>query len=205
MDEDSFREAAGAILSLVQGRRGHFRFESGHHSNFWLELDTLFVRPAALRLHVQALARLIAAHEVEGVCGPLTGGAFLGQAVATELGCEFYFTERVAAQDGAALYGVGYRLPAGLHARVRGKRVAVVDDVISAGSAVRGTAAALAEGGATPVAVGALLLLGDAAPRHFAAQGIPVAAVAQAPGEWWTPAECPLCAAQIPLEVPAGG
>lgn len=203
MGEESFAEAADAIFGLVQGRRGHFCFESGHHSNSWLELDALFVRPAALQPHVQALARLLALHEVEGVCGPLTGGAFLAQAVAMKMGAEFYFTERVAAENSTALYSVGYRLPAGLQGHVRGKRIAVVDDVISAGSAVRGTAAALATSGADLVTVGALLVLGDAALRHFAAQGIPVVAVAQAPGEWWTPAECPLCAAGVPLEHPA--
>ena len=29
-------------------RRGHFLLESGHHGNLWLDLNSLFLRPAAL-------------------------------------------------------------------------------------------------------------------------------------------------------------
>ena len=36
------------IVELMSGTRGHFRFESGHHGELWLELDSMFVRPGAL-------------------------------------------------------------------------------------------------------------------------------------------------------------
>jgi len=68
---------------------------------------------------------------------------------------------------------VTYRLPGGLRERVRGKTIAVVDDVINAGSAVRGTLAELRACGATPMAVGALLVLGSAAASLCACQAIP--------------------------------
>src|SRR5437870_1450343 len=29
------------LLSSVRARRGHFELESGHHSDFWLDLETL--------------------------------------------------------------------------------------------------------------------------------------------------------------------
>jgi orotate phosphoribosyltransferase len=35
------------IVDLMSGTSGHFRFESGHHGELWLELDSLFVRPDA--------------------------------------------------------------------------------------------------------------------------------------------------------------
>jgi len=34
--------SAAAFMKLVDGRRGHFRLESGHHSGLWLDLDPLF-------------------------------------------------------------------------------------------------------------------------------------------------------------------
>lgn len=49
----------------------------------------------------------------------------------------------------------------------------MVDDVISAGSSVRATVAALAAAGASTIVVGALLVLGDAALIHFAEQDAP--------------------------------
>src|SRR5262249_30219960 len=82
----------------------------------------------------------------------------------------------------------------------KGKRVAVVDDVINAASAVRKTLHDLHSVGAQPVAIGSLLILGDA-PRKFAADAnMPIEFIAQQPNNIWVPAECPLCAAGVPLE-----
>lgn len=71
---------------------------------------------------------------------------------------------------------------------------------MSAGSALRGTHAALEAHGAVPVVAGALLVLGSAGAAFFAARGVAVEAVARDDYELWAPAECPLCAAGVPLE-----
>jgi orotate phosphoribosyltransferase len=83
---------------------------------------------------------------------------------------------------------------------VRNKRLAVVDDAISAGSAVRGTYTELRAHGAEPVVIGALLLLGSATTAFFEQRGVPIEAVARRPFELWPPADCPLCASRVPLE-----
>jgi orotate phosphoribosyltransferase len=84
----------------------------------------------------------------------------------------------------------------------------MVDDVMSAGSALRGTWSELKAHGALPVVAGALLVLGTTGEDFFAAEGVPVAAAARVPYALWTPGECPLCAAGEPLEdvaaAPAG-
>jgi len=188
------------LLALLAARNGHFRLESGHHGNLWLDLDPLFLRPGRLRRFVAGLADKLAGHNVGAVCGPLTGGAFLAQSVAAVLNVEFYYTERCAPPERDALYAVRYRMPGGLRERVRGKAVAIVDDVINAGSAVRGTLAELWSCGANPVAVGALLVLGSAAASFCADQNLSLEYIAHLPNEVWAPAECPLCAAQTPLE-----
>ena len=46
---------------------------------------------------------------------------------------------------------------------------------------------------------GALLVLGSAGIEYFAAQGIPVEAAVRGPFEMWSPSDCPLCAAGVPL------
>ncbi len=188
------------LLALIAARNGHFKLESGHHGSLWLDLDPLFVRPGRLRRFVASLADELAKRTVEAVCGPLTGGAFLAQAVAAVLDVEFYYTERVVPAQRDALYAVTYRMPVGLRERAQGKSVAVVDDVINAGSALRGTLAELRACGATPAAAGALLVLGSAAASLCASQAIPLETIAQLSNEIWAPAECPLCAASVPLE-----
>src|SRR6266702_1397128 len=82
------------LLSLTSPRHSHFRLESGHHSSLWLDLEGLFVQPAAIHPFVTRLSRALRPHKVAGVCGPLVGGAFLAQMLAAALKVEFFFTER---------------------------------------------------------------------------------------------------------------
>ena len=189
-----------AFLELVDGRRGHFRLESGHHSSLWLELDALFNQPWAIAPFVTRLTARLRKHAPEVVCGPLLGGAFLAQLLAHSLEVEFCFTERQAPPQADGLYGTRYQLPPAYRLRVRARRVAMVDDVMSAGSALRSTYLELKARGAVPVVAGALLVLGDLAADFFAQQHVPIEAVARDAYELWEPTECPLCAAGRPLE-----
>jgi len=194
---------AAAFLNLVAGRRGHFRLESGHHSALWLDLDALFAQPRLIAPFVAALADALRSHAVSIVCGPLLGGAFLAQLVAHALDVEFCFTERVMPADTSRiedLYPARYVLSPAFLARVSGKRVAIVDDVMSAGSALRGTYSELKTHAAMPVVAGALLVLGSTGAHFFAEQGVAVEAVAREDYDLWLPAECPLCVAGLALE-----
>jgi orotate phosphoribosyltransferase len=188
------------LLNLISAREGHFRLESGYHGGLWLDLDPLFVSPARLQPFMDELGTRIARHGVDAVCGPLTGGAFLAQSLAAALGLEFYCTERFLSPNPADLYPFGYRLPDALCKHVRGKSVAIVDDVISAGSAVRGTFTALQACGAVPACMGALLVLGTQAATFCAGHNIPLEQLGQMEYNLWMPSECPLCASGVPLE-----
>jgi orotate phosphoribosyltransferase len=188
------------LLNLLAARQGHFRLESGHHGNVWLDLDLLFLRPSYVRRFAIELAHRLASYNVAAVCGPLVGGALVAQTVAAELNVEFYYTERFVPPQRDALYPAAYRLPNSLRQLVRGKDIAIIDDVINAGSAVRGTFSELRSCGARPVVIGALLVLGSSAPSFFADQNVPSESLARLPSGLWAPSECPLCASQMPLE-----
>ena len=189
-----------AFLELVSARRGHFQLESGHHGALWLDLDPLFTDPRGAQPFVAALTEAIRPHRVTAVCGPLLGGAFLAQLVARALDAQFLYTERAMPDGGDALYRARYALPLALAARVRGQRVAMVDDVMSAGSALRATYTELLAHGANPVVAGALLVLGSTGVDYFAAQDVPVERVLREDYELWPPETCPLCVASVPLE-----
>lgn len=188
------------LVRLLAGRKGHFRLESGHHGDLWLDLDLMLVRPGSLRGFAVELAGRLSAYHVDAVCGPLVGGAFLAQMVASELNVEFSYAERFTSLQAGAGRAVGYRIPNSLRPAVRGKAVAIVDDVINAGSAVRATFADLQARGARPVAIGTLLVLGPACARFAADVKTPLESLARLPNELWKPSECPLCAAGVPLE-----
>jgi len=175
--------------------------ESGHHGDLWFQLETLCLHTNEIKPFAVRLAAQLAQHEIELVCGPLVEGAFVALLVSLELGCDFVYAERFADAKREGLYPVEYRLPKTLQPAVRGKRVAIVNDVISAGSAVRGTCFDLQTVGAEVIVIGALLALGDAITEFAAEHHIALELLEQMPNNLWTPAQCPLCVAGVPLEV----
>jgi len=100
------------------------------------------------------------------------------------------------------LFAVDYRIPPALRSTLQGKRVAVVDDAISLGSAVRATLADLEACRANPVVVGALLVMGPAGPEFAAARSLPLERLSERPLRTWLPSECPLCASGSPVVDP---
>jgi len=195
-----FDNIVNQIVGGIPRRNGHLLLESGYHADTWFDLDALFIEPAAIAPQVDALAGLIRPHDVSAICGPLLGGAFLAQAVASAMGVRFYYCEKSAGDSSTTLFGARYRLPAGLREHASKERFAVVDDVISAGSSVRAVVSELEDIGATTVVVGSLLILGTKATDYFASMNIPVVALDRRAFQTWLAAECPLCRSGVPLE-----
>jgi orotate phosphoribosyltransferase len=200
----------GDLLELVGGRRAHFRLESGHHGDLWLDLDGLFLRPARLAPFVEELARLLSDRlDFDAVCGPLLGGGLIASAVATSLDVELFVAEpvtRAAGEDSGGgagdLFQVRYAVPAAMRGRLPGRRIVVLDDVINAASATRATVADLRAAGAEVLAFAALLVLGDRAAEYAQQERLALVQVAAMPNRIWEPKACPLCAAGQPLEDP---
>jgi orotate phosphoribosyltransferase len=102
----------------------------------------------------------------------------VGLLVAERLGLPFTYSTPTRDPNATGLFPVSYTIPKPLERELARLRVAVVNDVINAGSAVRGTLVDLRRIGARPVAIGSL---------------------ATFPSLIWEPAECPLCAKGVPL------
>jgi orotate phosphoribosyltransferase len=187
------------MVSLLPTRRGHFLLESGHHGNLWLDLELLCLHPEPIRRLADQLAAALSKHAVEIVCGPLVEGAFVALMVASTLKIPFAYSGRHVGERTDALFPVRYRVPRALRPELRGRKIAVVNDVINAGSAVRGTLTDLRECGGETVVIGALAVLGDGAYQLAAQASIALETIATVPNEIWTPAACPMCAEHVPL------
>ncbi len=188
------------LLKLLSARQGHFLFESGHHGDLWLDLESLFFRPQLVRPQAAALAAQLRGYDIEIVCGPLVEGSFVGLLVALELGVEFVYSERFFRPTQNGLFPAGYRIPEPLRKPIRKKRIAIVNDVINAGSAVRGTFDDLLNCDADIVAIGSLLVLGTSASEYSSSKNVALECLATLPNNLWKPVECPLCAASVLLE-----
>ena len=182
------------IIRLVRARSGHFDLGTGYHGNVWLDLDALFLRPALLRPHVRWLADRLIEHQVDAVCGPAEGGAFLALAIADVLGTAFLPAHR----DPSTADATGYRLP-GVRGGVAGWRVAIVDDAINAGTAVRACFKQVRASGAVPVAVAALLALGQARVAIEATLAVPCYAAGTIPSQVWPAEQCQPCSRGVAL------
>jgi orotate phosphoribosyltransferase len=195
----------GAVMStpdlqnLLRSHQGHFVLESGHHGNLWLDLERLCLRVGPIKELTNALAERLAKEQIEVVCGPLVEGAFVALLVAESIGVPFTYSEREAATQPDGLYPFHYRIPDPLRAEVHGRRVAIVNDVINAGSAVRGTFIDLQSCGADIVALGTLAALGEWAGHFAAAERLSLIALDTFANTVWEPSECPLCAKGEPL------
>ncbi|MEO7134503.1 MAG: phosphoribosyltransferase family protein [Vicinamibacterales bacterium] len=191
-----------SVLDLAGSRRGHFVMESGYHSSLWFDLEGLFDDGSGVDVFVDQLAAKLRSYEVEVVCGPATGGAKLAERIAGRLGCSFAFTEPRPA-DANGMFKARYVLAPQFADGLRDKRVALVDDVMSAGSSLRATLAEVEAGGARTVVIGALHVLGGAGLDFFLQRGVAVESIGRGDYEMWQPDRCPLCAAGAPIE-PAG-
>jgi len=180
---------------LAAASRGHFVYESGHHGALWLDMDALFVDARRARGWASTLADRAAAGRPEFVCGPLTGGAFLAQSLAAEIGAGFIFAGRFVSDTGA----VRYRIPESLRRAVSGRRVLLVDDAVNAGSALLSTLTDLLECNIELAGFATLLTLGEAASDIARRHGAPLFTLASLEHELWTPEACPLCRSGTPL------
>ncbi len=191
-----------AVVRLARPRRGHFDLGTGYHGNVWLDLDALFLRPSVLRPHARWLSERLRDHQVDAVCGPLEGGAFLAFAVADLLETAFLPAYRCPATPQGS--SPGYRLPA-VPGGISGWRVAVVDDAVNAGTAVKACLGQLREHEAVPVAVAALLSVGQASTMVKEVTSVPFYTVGTIASQAWPAGRCPLCAEGVPLTDAASG
>jgi orotate phosphoribosyltransferase len=194
------RARRSRLGDLLGSREGHYVFESGLHGSLWLHLEQLFSRPGRIAPLAAQLAARLDADRPDIVCGPLVGGALLAQMVAVSAELRFAYSERTAWTPGVA-WSARYELPRPVEHLVRGHRVAVVDDAVNAGSALRATVDAVRRAGGDVVTCGALLRLGDTVEPYLAEQGLVLHALAVRDNTLWPATQCPLCARGVPLDV----
>jgi orotate phosphoribosyltransferase len=182
--EDIFIKA-GAV------RRGHFLLSSGLHSPVYWEKFQVLQYPE----YTEELCRMIAARyrgdRVEVVAGPTTGGVILAYEVARQLGVRGIFAEKTPTGERAFRRGFSIGM---------GERVLIVDDIMTTGSSIHETIAAVKKLGGNMVGIGILV---DRSETRIDF-GMPLFACHRADEITYRSQTCPLCAGGIPLVKPGG-
>lgn len=179
--EEIFQKS-GAVL------KGHFLLTSGLHSPVYWEKFRVLQYPN----YTEQLCRLISDHfrkqQVQVVAGPTTGGIILAFEVARQLGVRGIFAEKEGAKR---TFRRGFTVNPG-------ERVLIVDDILTTGGSIREVIAAVSECGGIVLGVGVLVDRSER-PAEF---GTPLFSCHRSAVQTYTPEDCPLCAARIPLVKP---
>lgn len=191
-------EQCGAIL-----RGGHFVYTSGRHGSAYVNKDAVYPHTLAVEDLCSHVAFEFRHHGVEAVVGPAIGGTILSQWMAR---CLMYETRSI--REVLALYAekspVGtFALRRGYDRLVAGRRVLVVEDVVTTGGSVRGVVEAVKAAGGIVAGVACLVNRGGVTAEQVGSPG-PLVSLVDLPLESWDAGECPLCRAGVPVDVEVG-
>ncbi len=172
--------------------KGHFRYTSGRHGDMYFEKIRVAARPDL----VNELGRMTAEQMkdvydgIDVVCAPAFGAIVFGFAAAAAMGKPFAFLQR----DAAGTMGIR----PGFTDVVAGKKVLLVEDVVTTGGSVRESLEVLDSMGAETVMAG---LLVDRTGGTLELP-VPYRALLTVKAESWAPEDCPLCRRGIELVKP---
>ena len=196
--EELFRRS-GAL------RDGHFLLKSGRHSDRYVEKFAVLADPAA----TSELCGFWAARHrdedgratVDLVAGPTTGGVILAFETGRQLGTRAIFAEEVRDPEAGPPRREFRR---GFEIRP-GERVLLVDDILTTGGSLLAMIPAVEATGGEIVGCHVLVdrsgglstLTSPSSGRVY-----PLRALWQLELATWEPADCPLCADEVPLHAP---
>jgi orotate phosphoribosyltransferase len=150
------------LIALQSIRRGDFTLASGLRSRYYCDTKATTLSPRGARLSGEILFRLLQARQVEAVGGLAMGAAFIATAVSIvsdEHGFPIYgFTVREQKKG----HGLEKVVEESFHPDGRpllspGRRVAVVDDVVTKGGSILKAIETVQELGCTVVTVAAIV------------------------------------------------
>ncbi len=170
----------GALLD------GHFRLSSGRHSERFVQKFRALEEPELVEQIAGTLALAMRALEPTVVVSAAVGGIVLGYEVARQFGTKAIFVEKAA---GEPVLRRGFALGPG-------DRALVVEDVVTTGQSVREVLQVIRAAGAEAAGVGIVV---RREPVEF---DVPTTVLLELPVVSYDPANCPLCAAAVPLEDP---
>ena len=166
-------EQSGALLT------GHFRLSSGRHSGIYYEKFTLLKQPSVCTRICEEMASRFDSAGVETVVGPTTGGIIIAYDVARYLGVEAVYAEP---GERGRVFKRGFTLS-------KGRRVLIVDDVLTTGRSIREVIDLVDGYGADVVGICEML---DRSNGRVTFK-YPLTALATVSADDWDPSECPLC------------
>lgn len=173
-------------------RTGHFQLTSGKHSSQYINKDVIYSNPALFNAIVMKMTRAISPYgnAFDVITGPAIAGAVLAAPISLQfINKVFVYPEKI---DNEMAFRRGY------DNILKGKRIWIVEDIITTGGSIEKTIAAIVKCGGEVVGVSAIWNRGSWSPTV----NIPFLSLINEFVPSYFPNECPECKAGIPLRDP---
>lgn len=174
---------SGALLT------GHFQLRSGLHSDHFFQAALLLQYPDKAEIVCRHLAEKFRGQEISAVISPAVGGLIVGQEIARALGCKAIFADK---EDGELVLKRGFSI-------ALGEKILVAEDVVTKGGRVQQTIDLVRSKGGDVVGV-AVIVDRSGGTASFDVPEFQSALKLTLPT--FDPAECPLCAKNMPIDRP---
>ena len=194
---------------------GHYVYTSGLHGEHYVAKDDLVVDVLSAMDLLRSLGYLCRSYDIDVVVGPEKG------AVNLAYGFAFWFAENrqhtnpspVACVPAAKLKGIGgaedsFIFERGYKKHVCGRKVFIIEDVLTTGGSVKKVVRLVNESGGTVVGVGALWNRSGVTEQNITPEGCPfvprLTTLVNHDFLQWEASKCPLCAEGRPINTDLG-
>jgi orotate phosphoribosyltransferase len=187
------------IGAVITG--SHIVYTSGRHGTAYVNKDAIYPHTRETSQLCRAIAETYRGDAVEVVLGPAVGGTILSQWVAHHL-------SEINGREVLAVYADkgendGFVIRRGYDRLMRGKRVLLVEDVLTTGGSAKKVVEAARGVGAEVVGLGAICNRGGVTAKDLG--DIPrFTALLDVRLESWEASECPACQKGVPVNTSVG-
>lgn len=197
MKEREVLQILGKVGAIIEG---HFVLASGQHSRFYINKKRIFDEPEDLVLLARHLANQFVMDNIQTIIGTGDSGVRLAQEVAGQLE---KLTKTKISSIPAEKKDDDFVILPEYHKFVSGRKVLVVDDILTTGGSARKVILAIREARGFVVGLGVLCNRGGVRSRDVA-NVLNLISLVNLKLEMWNAGGCPLCASKIPIDQNVG-
>lgn len=190
-------ESVNAVLT-----NDHFVYTSGKHGSAYVNKDAIYPHTKATVWLCRAIAEGFRAKNIQVVVGPEKGGIILSQWTTSHL-------TRLTGSEVLAVYaekdGENFVIKRGYEALIPGKRVLIVEDVLTTGGSVKKVMETVRKLGGNAVGIGAICNRGGVTESDFGIPPTPsLFALTNVSLDAWDEGNCHLCDEGVPINTSVG-
>ena len=192
----SLFEEVGAVIT-----NSHLVYTSGKHGNAYINKDAVYPHIEKISALCEEIAERFKNDNPDAVVAPALGGIILSQWTAyhlgKKLGREVYGVYAEKTDDG------GFVIKRGYDDLIKGKKVLLVEDVLTTGGSIKKVVDVVRGIGADIVGVAALCNRGGITAKDIG-DVLKFDALLSVTLDSWEEAECPLCKQGVPINIKVG-